>query len=136
MSISDEKINNLNNPNPPKTVKRGETYSVMNTETHTIEEGTVESVIGNTVVIRTPSGIHTYWISALWQDKNIVQTELDMQLHPVRKQIISDIKSVKDLLHFLIINDFTGDNAEDSRKAVSIKSKELLGIDPFDEEVK
>lgn len=135
MSISDTNLSSLNNPNPPKNVKRGDTYYMMNASTLEIEKGVIESSMGNTVVLRTKTGIHTCWISALWQDETQVSKELDMRLHPVREKVLSEIRDIDDLLHFLIKNDFEGDDAADLRSAVSIKSRELLGVDPFDREV-
>lgn len=135
MSISDKKLNSLNNPNPPKNIRRGDIYYMMNATTLEVEKGTIESSTGNTVVIRTNTGIHTCWISALWQNEAEIKKELDLRLHPVREKVLSEIHDVDDLLRFLIKNDFKGDDAPDLRSAVSIKSRELLGIDPFDGEV-
>lgn len=135
MSILDKKPSSLNNPNPPKNVRRGDVYYMMNPDTVEIEKGVIESTTGNTVVIRTNTGIHTCWISALWPDGDEVTKELDLRLHPVREKVLSEIHDVDDLLRFLIKNDFTGDNAPDLRSAISIKSRELLGIDPFAGEV-
>lgn len=135
MSISDNKPNSLNNPNPPKNIKRGDTYYMMNATSITIEKGIIETVTGSTVVIRTETGIHTCWITALWSNEAEITRELDLRLHPVREKALSEIHDTNDLLRFLIKNDFKGDNAADLRSAVSIKARELLGIDPFDEGV-
>ena len=100
----------LENKSPIKSAVRGQTLYVYDPTMGNIISGTVETAAAGTVILRTKSG-----------------------LHPVRERLVSELKTVSDLLSFCISSDFKNDkDAADMRQAVSIRAKELLGIDPFE----
>lgn len=131
-------ITALENPNPIKSIRRGQTVYVYEPSSEKIISGTIsmmDGAVGNEMILlKTENGIHSYWRKELFDNKEEPEKELDLRLHPVREKVISEISSVKDLISYCIRNDFTNDNdAADMRAAVSVKSRQLLGFDPFED---
>lgn len=123
----------LENKSPIKSAVRGQTLYVYDPTMGNIISGTVETAAAGTVILRTKSGLHSYWMKECFTEKEEPSQELEVRLHPVRERLVSELKTVSDLLSFCISSDFKNDkDAADMRQAVSIRAKELLGIDPFE----
>lgn len=123
----------LENKSPIKSAVRGQTLYVYDPTMGNIISGTVETAAAGTVILRTKSGLHSYWMKECFTEKEEPSQELEVRLHPVRERLVSELKTVSDLLSFCISSDFKNDkDAADMRQAVSIHAKELLGIDPFE----
>lgn len=123
----------LENKSPIKSAVRGQTLYVYDPTMGNIISGTVETAAAGTVILRTKSGLHSYWMKECFTEKEEPSQELEVRLHPVRERLVSELKTVSDLLSFCISSDFKNDkDATDMRQAVSIRAKELLGIDPFE----
>lgn len=123
----------LENKSPIKSAVRGQTLYVYDPTVGNIISGTVETAAADTVILRTKSGLHSYWMKECFTEKEEPSQELEVRLHPVRERLVSELKTVSDLLSFCITSDFKNDkDAADMRQAVSIRAKELLGIDPFE----
>lgn len=123
----------LENKSPIKSAVRGQTLYVYDPTTGNIISGTVETAAAGTVILRTKSGLHSYWMKECFTEKEEPSQELEVRLHPVRERLVSELKTVSDLLSFCISSDFKNDkDAADMRQTVSIRAKELLGIDPFE----
>lgn len=123
----------LENKSPIKSAVRGQTLYVYDPTVGNIISGTVETAAAGTVILRTKSGLHSYWMKECFTEKEEPSQELEVRLHPVRERLVSELKTVSDLLSFCITSDFKNDkDAADMRQAVSIRAKELLGIDPFE----
>ena len=136
----------LENKSPIKSAVRGQTLyvydptmgniisgTVETAAAGTVISGTVETAAAGTVILRTKSGLHSYWMKECFTEKEEPSQELEVRLHPVRERLVSELKTVSDLLSFCISSDFKNDkDAADMRQAVSIRAKELLGIDPFE----
>ena len=123
----------LENKSPIKSAVRGQTLYVYDPTMGNIISDTVETAAAGTVILRTKSGLHSYWMKECFTEKEEPSQELEVRLHPVRERLVSELKTVSDLLSFCISSDFKNDkDAADMRQAVSIRAKELLGIDPFE----
>lgn len=123
----------LENKSPIKSAVRGQTLYVYDPTMGNIISGTVETAAAGTVILRTKSGLHSYWMKECFTEKEEPSQELEVRLHPVRERLVSELKTVSDLLSFCISSDFKNDkDAADMRQAVSIRAKELLGKDPFE----
>lgn len=128
-----EAIRSLVNPQPIKTVKRGETVYTYDEKTGTVQTGSVELITGDSIILRTPDGLKPYWKKELWNNEMSLQSEIDARLHPIREAAIASIKTAKDLIAFCITHDFQKDeHAADLRQTASMCCRKLLGFDPFE----
>lgn len=128
-----EAIGSLVNPQPIKTVKRGDIVYTYDKKTNTVQTGSVELITGDSIILRTPDGLKPYWKKELWNDENSLKSEIDARLHPVREAAITSIKTTKDLIAFCITHDFqTEEHAADLRQTVSVCCNKLLGFDPLE----
>lgn len=122
----------LENKAPIKSAVRGQTLYVYDQSSGAVISGTVETVSARTVILRTVTGLHPYWLKECFTEKESPEEELNIRLHPVRERLIGELRTAQDLLSFCIHSDFTNDkDAADMREAVSVRAKELLGFDPF-----
>lgn len=124
----------LENKAPIKSAVRGQTLYVYDQSSGEIIAGTVETASAGTVILRTATGLHPYWLKECFTEKESPEEELNIRLHPVRERLINELRTVPDLLSFCIHSDFMNDkDAADMREAVSVRTKELLGFDPFED---